>query len=123
MHSQQFRRAVAGLCLALALPGWAAESCPLAPARIGSESAAVARAAKAIEVYRIGKLKAECMALAANRQKGGYLIDVREIHNEACGGDPMTEPRAFSIDVASNGAMKSDVYDHVSYQPLRCPKA
>lgn len=123
MHSHHFCRAGAGLCLILVLPALAAEPCPLAPAKINSADAAVARAARAIEVYRIGKLKPECMALVANRRKTGYLVDVREIHNDTCGGDPMTEPRAFSIDVAWDGNMKSDVYDHLRYLPLACPKA
>jgi len=125
MGANWYRRnaAALGLTLASALPAWAHEVCPLAPARVRTQDEAVARAARAIEAYRIGKLRPECMALAANRQKTGYLVDVREIHNETCGGDPMTEPRAFSIDVAWNGKMKSDVYDHLNYLPLTCPKA
>lgn len=113
---------VAMIYLMQALPAPAAESCPLAPAKVNNKDTAVARAARAIEAYRIGKLKSECMALVANRQKNGYLIDVREIHNEACGGDPITEPRAFSIEVGRDGKMKSDVYDHLNYLPLACPK-
>ena len=107
----------------LTLPAAAAESCPLPPARVKTADEAVARAARAIAAYHIGTLKSECMAMVANKQKAGYLVDVREIHNEACGGDPMTEPRAFSVEVAWNGKMKSDVYNHQSYLPLACPKA
>lgn len=123
MRIIQTRCALGALCFMLCLSSQAAESCPLPPAKIKTESDAVARAVKAVETYRIGKLKVACMALAASKQKTGYLVDVRELHNEACGGDPMTEPRAYSIDVAWNGSMKSDVYDHLTYQPLTCPKA
>ena len=105
--------------LMLCLSASAVESCPLPPAGIKTENQAIARAVKG---YKIGKLKPECMALVANRQKTGYLVDIRELHNDACGGDPLTEPRAFSIDIAWNGKMKSDVYDHVNYLPLTCPK-
>lgn len=109
--------------LAFCLPASAGESCPLPPAKIRNESQAVDRAMKAIAAYKIGKLKPECMALLANKQKTGYTIDVLELHNDACGGDPITEPRAFSVEVAWNGSMKSDAYDHVNYLPLTCPKA
>ena len=122
MQKIRFRRAAAVLCLMLALPALATESCPLAPAKVNSADAAVARAAKAISVYRIGKLKPKCMALVPNKQQTGYMIDVREIHNEACGGDPMTEPRAYSIEVDQDGKMKSDVYDRLNYLPLSCPR-
>jgi hypothetical protein len=123
MPVSRFRITGVALCLMLCIQVQATESCPLAPAKVQSAGAAVARAAKAIDAYRIGKLKPHCMALVANRQKTGYLVDVREIHNDACGGDPMTEPLAFSIDVAWSGKMKSDAYDHLNYLPLACPKA
>lgn len=123
MLDKHLRHAGAIFCMTLWLPAWAAGSCPLPPAKVRSADQAVARAAQAIAVYHVGKLKSECMALVANRQKTGYLVDVREIHNDACGGDPMTEPRAFSIDVAWDGKMKSDAYDHQTYLPLACPKA
>jgi hypothetical protein len=122
MRLSCFRIAGSALCLMLCMQAWATGSCPLPQARVKSVDAALARAARAIDIYRIGKLKSECMALVANKQKTGYLVDVREIHNVACGGDPMTEPRAFSIDVAWNGKMKSDAYDHLNYLPLTCPK-
>jgi hypothetical protein len=127
MHTKRFNATLAVTCLAMAgmlsLPAGAAESCPLAPAKVKTAADAVARAAKAVEIYHVGALKPECMAMVANRQKTGFLVDVREIHNEACGGDPMTEPRAFSIDVAWSGKMKSDAYNHQSYLPLVCSKA
>ncbi len=109
-------------CLMLCLSASAIEPCPLPPAKIKTASDAVARTIKAIDIYKIGKLKPECMALVTNRQKTGYLVDIRELHNDTCGGDPITEPRAFSVDVAWNGAMKSDAYDHANYLPLTCPK-
>jgi hypothetical protein len=127
MNTRRCNTTPAAICMLVAamltLSAAGAAPCPLAPAKVKTADEAVARAALAIAAYRIGTLKSECMAMVANKQKTGYLVDVREIHNEACGGDPMTEPRAFSVDVAWNGKMKSDAYNHQSYLPLVCPKA
>ena len=122
MPTEFVGRSLGSLCLMICLSASAAESCPLPRTSIKTENAAVERAIKAVEIYKIGRLKPQCMALVATRQKTGYLVDIRELHNEACGGDPMTEPRAFSIDIAWNGNMKSDAYDHLNYLPLTCPK-
>ena len=37
------------------------------------------------------------------------MVDVREKHNEQCGGDPTTAPRLFSYEIdRRSGKMKTD---------------
>jgi hypothetical protein len=41
-----------------------------------------------------------------------YAVDVHELHNKACGGDPAVSPRLFSFEVdRKTGAMTTDALD------------
>jgi len=57
----------------------------------------------------------ECLSFEENDVvKGKINIKVREVHNQKCGGDPLTAPRLFSFEVdVATGEYKTDRYSIV----------
>lgn len=76
----------------------------------------VAKAKVLTTQYKLISIPINCLAFEEDDVANGKKsIDVREIHNEKCGGDPGTAPRVFSfeIDMAS-GEYKTDRFSIVS---------
>ena len=59
----------------------------------------VTRAKQATAEYHLSAIKVTCLSFQVAQQKfeDKPMIDVREIHNKECGGDPQISPRIFSI--------------------------
>ena len=78
------------------------------------------RAAAANHTHQLTSLRLECLSLIASDAKGFFDVDVRERHTPACGGDPLTGPRLFTVRIRKrDGRMTSDVCDGVYYRPLK----
>lgn len=55
---------------------------------------------KSVEKNKLTSLKKECLMFVESEQTDVYYyVDVREVHNETCGGDPETAPRLFTYSV------------------------
>ena len=106
--------------------------CLIACMLLGACSAAVSKTASsredmraeqarsAVRVYHLAPgTKSACLAYAVNlnASPGVDEVDVLEVHNKACGGDPGLEPRRFglyfdqhkdqiAIDDAADGSMR-----------------
>lgn len=69
---------------------------------------------KSIIKNKLTTLKRECLSFDDNvdNHDAYYEIDVREIHNEQCGGDPEISPRLFSYKVyKQTGKLCTDSYE------------
>jgi hypothetical protein len=87
--------------------------------KVTTRDAAIQLAVKAIHQYHLTTLKDDCGRLDVREEPSRFDVDVVEVHDAACGGDPQTQPRLFTVRVRkSDGWMTSDVYDSVSYQAL-----
>ncbi len=67
-----------------------------------------------IEKNKLTKLKQECLSLVEKKQNNPtyYEIDIREIHNDKCGGDPNTAPRLMTYRVnKQDGTLQSDAFE------------
>lgn len=110
----------------LFLPHLAAHAaCPLPASPITNEQQARLRAGKIVEAHQLSKLKRECLQFFVEKPavgKGFYTVDVREIHNAQCGGDPQTSPRVLSLEIAADGQYRSDAGANQMETP-RCPAA
>jgi hypothetical protein len=101
------------------LPALAVAPVSASAAPVTSESEATTLALTAIHKYHLTTLKDECGVADVTEHKSFFDIDVRERHTPACGGDPETKPRLFTIRVRKrDGRLTSDVYDGVTYQPV-----
>lgn len=70
---------------------------------------AVGKVVKSVEKHKLTTLKTECLMFVDEEAETSYLIDVREKHDEKCGGDPETAPRLFSYEIDKrSGRMKTD---------------
>lgn len=71
---------------------------------------AVNKVIKSIEKNRLSGLPTECLAFYENTETDEFFeIDVREKHNEKCGGDPDFAPRLFSYRVhKKDGSLCTD---------------
>ncbi|TCV97310.1 hypothetical protein EC912_101310 [Luteibacter rhizovicinus] len=80
---------------------------------VPDENAAVQRVEASIAKNKLSALKPECLSYipyASDAQ--GFIVDVHELHNEACGGDPSVAPRLFSFNVDKvSGRMTTDASD------------
>lgn len=49
--------------------------------------------------YSLTDISLDCLKfiLLEGLHDGKVIVDVRELHNETCGGDPVTSPRLYSI--------------------------
>jgi hypothetical protein len=87
--------------------------------KVTTRDAAINLAVKAIHQYHLTTLKDDCGRLDVREEASWLDVDVVEVHDAACGGDPQTQPRLFTVRVRkSDGRMTSDVYDSVSYLPV-----
>ena len=79
------------LCLALLATPACAQSRP--------DDALAARAVAIVKKHHLSSEPIACLGFVVNRsaQPGVDDVDVREIHNTKCGGDPSVEPRLFSL--------------------------
>jgi len=64
------------------------------------DSPLVAKAKQLTIKYQLTALAINCVSFhEGDVENGKKRIDVREVHNEKCGGDPKTSPRVFSFQV------------------------
>lgn len=83
-------------------------------APITDEQAALDAAQAALKKHQLTELKEECLTLVAlDPTAASYPVQVREKHDEHCGGDPATAPVAVHLEVAKADGQVS-VYDPVS---------
>jgi len=66
--------------------------------------------------YKLVSLPKDCLSYEEDETVNGIKrIDVREVHNEKCGGDLQTAPRLFSFEVdVATGEYKTDRYSIVT---------
>ena len=59
----------------------------------------VTRAKQTTLKYNLSKITITCLTfqVADEKYEGKPLVDVHEIHDKKCGGDPQTSPRLFSV--------------------------
>jgi hypothetical protein len=70
---------------------------------------AIEKARTAVARNRLTTLKPDCVSYDAEDGAGATTVNVRELHNAKCGGDPATAPRLFSIEIdQKTGKMKTD---------------
>ncbi|TCP97795.1 hypothetical protein EDC44_101183 [Cricetibacter osteomyelitidis] len=76
---------------------------------IQDEDMALEKVVQSIEKHKLTLLERECLFFISNDKGTYYEIEVREKHNEKCGGDPLTAPRLFSYEVdKQTGKMQTD---------------
>lgn len=74
-----------------------------------SENQAIDLVMKSIKQNQLTALKTECLMFVVENKLTFYEIDVREKHNQQCGGDPATAPRLFGYRVdKQTGSLKID---------------
>jgi hypothetical protein len=84
-----------------------------------TEGEAIRRVVGAVHRFELTTLRDGCWEMDVTEQAARFELTVRERHTPACGGDPATGPRLFTVFVSKrDGRMTSDVYDGVSYRPL-----
>jgi hypothetical protein len=97
---------------------------PLKTTSILSEADVLGIAKKAVQSYNLTSIANECLAfqiLKKNEKK--YLVNVREKHSGECGGDPMVEPRLFSLYIEKNKHLTTDAYSPaMKFEALSCKK-
>ncbi|MDO4879517.1 MAG: hypothetical protein Q3966_09560 [Neisseria sp.] len=82
---------------------------PAAAQGIKTSRQAVSQVIKSVEKHKLTTLKTECLMFVDEETAKSYLVDVREKHDEQCGGDPQTAPRLFSYEIDKrSGKMKTD---------------
>lgn len=71
---------------------------------------AVSMVIKSVEKNHLTPLKLECLIfMESGETPQVYMVDVRENHNEKCGGDPETAPRLMSYEInKQTGKMCTD---------------
>ena len=59
----------------------------------------VTRAKQTTLKYNLSRITISCLAVkvADEKYEGKPLVNVHEIHDKKCGGDPQTSPRLFSV--------------------------
>ena len=59
----------------------------------------ITRAKQTTLKYNLSKLTITCLnfEVVDEKYEGKPLVDVHEIHDKKCGGDPQTSPRLFSV--------------------------
>lgn len=75
------------------------------------EDKLIRRAQAVTTKYKLTKLSLDCLKfeMLDELYEGKVMIDVREVHNSKCGGDPAVSPRLFSIGIDNKtGAIWSD---------------
>tara|TARA_B100000963_G_scaffold191889_1_gene166977 strand:+ start:328 stop:801 length:474 start_codon:yes stop_codon:yes gene_type:complete len=83
------------------------------------------------DLSKLTSLNSECVSFYVERgdSKSGYWIELREIHNTTCGGDPDTAPRIESVIVSADkeisvlNIMCNSYVDIDDYSwDMECPK-
>lgn len=87
-------------------------SANVSAAPIKTEAEAVKAVQKSIQKNKLTPLAPDCISyVMAGEDKSQFMIDVREIHNKKCGGDPNFAPRLFSFLIAKkDGSLKTDAW-------------
>lgn len=59
----------------------------------------IVKAKNATKEFNLTEISISCLnfKLLDEKFEGQVIVDVREVHNATCGGDPKTHPRLFSI--------------------------
>ena len=74
-----------------------------------NEKVALDKVIQSIEKHKLTTLPSECLLFISDNKGDYYEIEVREKHNEMCGGDPKTAPRLFKYEVNKyTGKMNTD---------------
>lgn len=69
------------------------------------DEAAVARAKDAIAKHQLTAVAPDCLKLEVDASSAdNYDVTVYELHDLKCGGDPATQPRLFSMQLAKDGS-------------------
>ena len=104
---------------------FAAGCSPVSPVdeqRSASErDALIARAENAVREYKLSEAKLTCMkfVVATEPFQRFPTVDVHEVHNQECGGDPATSPRIFSVAFDDKtGAVWSDAKSQVGQMEI-----
>lgn len=96
------------------IPALLAVALTAGAAPINDEEAAFTAAFAALKEHKLTELKEECLSLIAlDPNEDSYPIQVREKHDEKCGGDPNTAPLVAQLEVTKADGRVS-VYDPVS---------
>ncbi|AKO30846.1 hypothetical protein A6046_01055 [[Haemophilus] ducreyi] len=66
---------------------------------------------------KLTKLSKDCIKYGMSEEAGEYLVDIYEVHNKKCGGDPSVQNRLFSYSVdKKSGALATDaMHDGVDW--------
>ena len=83
------------------------------PPKVPNDAAAVAQVAATVASHQLSTLKPDCLSYVPYpRDAQAIIVDVHELHNAGCGGDPDVAPRLFTIEVdRASGRMRTDATD------------
>jgi hypothetical protein len=83
------------------------------PPKVPDEQAAVAQVSAVVTRHKLTALRPECLSYVPYpRDAQAIIVDVHELHNAACNGDPDVAPRLFTIEVdRASGHMRTDATD------------
>ncbi|MCI7353148.1 hypothetical protein [Actinobacillus porcinus] len=94
-------------------------------APVKTEDTAYKAVEKSIFKNKLTSLKANCIKYRINENTEQYEVDVFEIHNKKCGGDPSIERRMFGYLVdkktgeLKTDAMRDDIDWDGDYHPIK----
>ncbi len=80
---------------------------------VATEDDAVKLVSAAIARNKLSTLAPECLSyIHYPSDQQGYVVDVHELHDAHCGGDPNVSPRLFTVEVdRMSGRMETDAAD------------
>jgi hypothetical protein len=80
---------------------------------VPDEKAAVARVTASIVKNKLTRISPDCLSfIPYTADAQGFVVDVHELHDSKCAGDPQTQPRLFSFMVdRMSGRMQTDATD------------
>jgi hypothetical protein len=106
-NNMRFRLALV-LCLLCPLLAQAA-SAPV----ITTDEVAIQRSVEVLRKYKLTSRAADCMAFTVDQKKPYFVVDIRELHNKTCGGDPDSMPELYTVRLrGSDGA--ASIYDAIA---------
>ena len=95
-----------------ALLGVGQLSCAVWAAPVRDDSQATKLVLQSIVKNNLTRLKTECLMFVPKDHGVQFEIDVRENHNQHCGGDPDTAPRLMTYLVdKKTGALQSNAFE------------
>lgn len=73
--------------------------------------------------YRFTDVNPECVSFLQNEETPAtFIFELRELHNETCGGDPQTMPRLMALGVnKADGSLLSDRNDELELRAVPAP--